>query len=127
MKREEVAKRMRESIINHDKELLYDTYNALYLSIHHFVNHEIGLKAHYPELSFRRQGGIDVFEFKENALTIRFSQEENKIIVSKRTKKDEKLLDEITSDNGKLICHEGEFIINEIDDYLSRCFAKLLK
>ncbi|WGG44166.1 hypothetical protein [Rossellomorea sp. DA94] len=126
MKREEVARRMRESIIDQDKELTYSTYNVLVQSLYRFKD-EIGLKGNYEELSLRHQGGEVIFQFKENSLALWFDQEENKIYIKKRTSENEKILDKITADNGKLICNDGEFKIEEIDEYLSRCFAKLLK
>lgn len=126
MKREEVAKKMRENLIDYNKELSHTTYDSIIQNVYRFKE-EIGLKGHYEELSLRHQGGAVIFQYKENSLVLKFSQEEYKIIVSKRTAETEKVLDEITADNGKLFCNDGEFKIEEIDEYLSRCFAKLLK
>ncbi|WP_077297506.1 hypothetical protein [Virgibacillus pantothenticus] len=128
MDRKEIADKIRQSIIDKDKELIVDTVDKLTDSITRFYAFDIALKAEYSELSrevtFNPKGVK--FNYKNTSLIVLLNQEDYKITVSKKTADDETVLDEIVANNGKLTCHDGEFNIDEVDDYLAKCFATLL-
>ncbi|KNE22486.1 hypothetical protein [Virgibacillus pantothenticus] len=128
MDRKEIADKIRQSVIDKDKELIVDTIDKLKDSIARFYIHDVALKAKYPELSWKittEPEGIK-FNYKNTSLIVLLNQEDYKITVSKKTADDETVLDEIVANNGKLTCHDGEFNIDEVDDYLAKCFATLL-
>jgi hypothetical protein len=127
LNRQEIANRMRESIIDYDKELIIKTVHAMRKNILNFIKNEVGLKGEYPEISFKYEGEGCHLKYKENSLILEFLADQKKIVVIKETTTNEKVIDEIVAKNKSLMCNDGEFKTEEIDEYLSRCFAKLLK
>ena len=134
MEREEIAERMRESIINKNKELIIQANQKVTQSIHQFVTNQIGLLGDYPEMSIKvfpvnekhTIHNID-FNFKGNVLSTRLDSDRYKIIIIKINESNqEEILDVIVASNEKLTCYDGDFKIEEVDDYLSKSIAKLL-
>ncbi|UOQ93419.1 hypothetical protein MUO14_24130 [Halobacillus shinanisalinarum] len=135
MKREDLAGKIRERIIDADKELAIEAFESLRRSVGNFYRNEIGLEGDYADLSYGstlRQ--YSELKFKKNILDIRLDQQNKKIVIRKITnpkhehqERKEKVLDEIVAKKGELSCKDGEFKIEEVDEYLSQSFAELIK
>jgi hypothetical protein len=133
MEREKLAQSMRGSIINNDMELIIETFDKVRNNVNLFYYNEIGLKGKYKELNYQSSmNQFILFKYKENSLDVRLFQEEHKIVIKKVVNPShghpkENVLDEIVAINGELKCSDGNFEIEEIDKYLSKTFAELIK
>ncbi|MFD2924848.1 hypothetical protein [Halobacillus naozhouensis] len=135
MNREKIAEMIRESVIDYDKELIIDAAEKLRSSVSDFYFQEINLKGKYPDLSFKYSGSFGfTFTFKDNSLVGRTDFEQSKIILKKVSgpkhvlqQIKERIIDEIIAKDHKLSCKDGDFNIEEVDEYLSKSIAEILK
>lgn len=126
MNREEVVSKIRKNVADKDKELIIKCFEDLRYSSIYFYHLELDLKAKYDDLEFNNE----IYHFfslrlKENILRVTVDQEFKRIYVNKASNSGVERIDEIAVINGKLICDKGEFSLNQVNEYLSDCYAML--
>ncbi|MDQ0272707.1 hypothetical protein [Cytobacillus purgationiresistens] len=127
MNREDIAEKMRQSVADKDKELILKCFEDLRYSSIYFYHLELDLKAKYEDLEYKNEiFNFFYLRFKGNTLRVTVDQELYRIYVTKESRRGTQRLDEIAAIDGKLICDQGEFYLNQVNVYLSDCYAKLL-
>lgn len=106
-------------------------FDEIKMSINRFYFQDVKLKGDYSkdfELRSSDQGWTDL-RYKTNVLFVKVDQENKVVTISIKSADDtnqEKIIDEIKVQGGKITCFDGEFKIDEVDDYLPASFSKLL-
>ena len=123
MKRDEIAKKMADAVIDIEKELAAKTHKDIrsYLEA---MRREFNLKAIYEDLSV---SGFEV-SIKFKGRKLEFTLIEKEIVVNLITDDgNQEEFDVIKSVDGKLICNDGDFELSELDGFLNRAFGDLLE
>lgn len=128
MERQELAKKIRESVQSIDRERVLQTFYAIEGQMHMFKVNEIGLQATYPNMKYESDHlKLNKFTLNGVSLVFKVNQEQDRISVTKESGEIVEELDQIFSEDGVAKCKDGEFNPEELTRYLNQCFADLVQ